>query len=427
MTRVGLLSDTHGTLNGSLWRLFDGVDLILHAGDWGDYGPARELAMIAPVEGIRGNVDALHPSFPDVLMVDVGGLRVHLRHRVDIDLGAMGRIAAHTGADMVLFGHTHRPFLRRVGPTVFVNPGSTSRSRGGPNSAGMLVVDEGEMIVTVRNLELADFPVLARWSQPLPQQAVALPLRRVARAPADILSPPSRVTGVGPALTSRGGMEDTTVRFKDRREAGAWLADELIGYSGLPDVVLLALPRGGVPVAYEIARKLRAPLDVFTVRKLGMPGHEELAIGAIASGGIRVLNEPLVDALGVSPATIEEISERERRELERRERVYRGDRPEPDVRHRTVIVVDDGLATGASMHAAVHALRTHSPARVVVAVPVAAPDALHDLGAEVSDVICAIQPEPFFAVGMWYDEFPQVTDDEVRDLLQRAAEELSGR
>jgi erythromycin esterase-like protein/adenine/guanine phosphoribosyltransferase-like PRPP-binding protein len=207
--------------------------------------------------------------------------------------------------------------------------------------------------------------------------------------------------------------------FRDRREAGRLLAEKLASYRHRPDVVVLALPRGGVPVAYEVARALGAPLDVFLVRKLGVPGHEELAMGAVASGGVRVLNDELVQGLRIPDYVIDAVAAEERRELARRERLYRGGRPQPDVRGRVVILVDDGLATGASMHAAVAALRRLQPARTVVAVPTASRDTCEALRAEVDEVICAITPDPFHAVGVWYDDFSQTTDEEVRDLLAR--------
>jgi predicted phosphoribosyltransferase len=208
--------------------------------------------------------------------------------------------------------------------------------------------------------------------------------------------------------------------FRDRREAGRLLAAKLAGHANRPDVLVLALPRGGVPVAYEVARALGAPLDVFVVRKLGVPGHEEYAMGAIATGGVRVLNNDVVNALGIPDHVIDRVAAREQQELARRERLYRGDRPPPDVRGRTVILVDDALATGATMHAAVKALRPQQPARIVVAVPTASPDACEQLQAEADEVVCATTPEPFYAVGLWYENFSQTTDDEVRDLLARA-------
>jgi predicted phosphoribosyltransferase len=207
--------------------------------------------------------------------------------------------------------------------------------------------------------------------------------------------------------------------FRDRSDAGRALAAKLAAYADRPDVLVLALPRCGVPVAYEVARALGAPLDVFVVRKLGVPGHEELAMGAVATGGVRVLNEAVVTGLGIPPYVIEAVTAWEQQELARRERLYRGDRPPPGVRGRTVILVDDGLATGATMHAAVKALREQQPARIVVAVPTAAPETCEALKAEVDDVICASTPKPFHAVGLWYEEFSQTTDEEV--LHARAA------
>ena len=211
--------------------------------------------------------------------------------------------------------------------------------------------------------------------------------------------------------------------FRDRKEAGRFLARKLMAYADRSDVLVLALPRGGVPVAWEVAQVLHAPLDVFLVRKLGLPGHEEFAMGAIASGGVRVLNDDVVRALGVSRDTIEAIAARERRELERRERIYRGDRPAPDVRGRTVILIDDGLATGSTMRAAVAALRQQKPARIVVAVPVGAAETCAEFQDEVDEAICALTPEPFYAVGVWYGDFSQTTDEEVHDLLEQAAAE----
>jgi predicted phosphoribosyltransferase len=209
--------------------------------------------------------------------------------------------------------------------------------------------------------------------------------------------------------------------FSNRSEAGRLLATKLASYADHPDVLVLALPRGGVPVAYEVARALNAPLDVFLVRKLGVPGYEELAMGAIATGGVRVLNDQLVDGLRIPDYIVDEIAGWEQRELIRRERLYRGDRPPPDVRGRTVILVDDGLATGATMLAAVKALRQMQPARIVVAVPTASPETCDLLRIEADDVICAITPEPFHAVGLWYEDFSQTTDEEVRELLARSA------
>jgi predicted phosphoribosyltransferase len=210
-------------------------------------------------------------------------------------------------------------------------------------------------------------------------------------------------------------------RFRDRREAGRLLARKLNAYTDRSDVLVLALPRGGVPVAYEVARILQAPLDILLVRKLGVPGYEELAIGAVATGGVRVLNREIVEPLRISEEAIEGVASRELDELKRRERLYRGGRTPPDPRGQTVILVDDGLATGATMRAAIAALRPQKPAQIVVAVPTASPDTCTALRAEVDDVICAMTPEPFFAVGHWYDDFTQTTDGEVRELLGAAA------
>ena len=210
-------------------------------------------------------------------------------------------------------------------------------------------------------------------------------------------------------------------RFRDRIEAGGVLASKLTAYANKANVLVLALPRGGVPVAYEVARALGAPLDVFVVRKLGMPGHEEYAIGAIASGGVRIINEEAIRAFGVTDAEIEAVTADEQMELERRERRYRDGRPPPDIAGKTVILVDDGLATGSTMRAAVEALREERPARLVVAVPTAAPETCRDIGALVDDMVCAMTPEPFYAVGLWYEDFGQTTDEEVHDLLALSA------
>lgn len=209
--------------------------------------------------------------------------------------------------------------------------------------------------------------------------------------------------------------------FRDRADAGRRLASLLRSYAGRGDVLVLALPRGGVPVGYEVARALGAPLDVFLVRKLGVPGHEELAMGAIASGGVRVLNRDVVSALGIPPAAIEAMAAREARELERREREYRGDLLPPDVRGRTAILVDDGLATGSTMRAAIQALRRQQPAAIVVAVPVAAAETCAELAPLVDDMVCAATPHPFRAVGLWYEDFSQTGDEEVRELLAQGA------
>lgn len=213
------------------------------------------------------------------------------------------------------------------------------------------------------------------------------------------------------------------VRFRDRNEAGDLLGRELARRMGRrDDVIVLALPRGGVPVGERVARALDAPLDVFIVRKLGLPGHEELAMGAIASGGVRVLNREVLDSIPVSQQMIDTVAQREQRELERRESEYRGGRPPLDVREKTVIVVDDGLATGSTMRAAVAALRRMEPRRIVIAVPVAAESTCNDFRAEkiADEVVCLRTPEPFQAVGLWYEDFSQTTDAEVQALLDRA-------
>ena len=212
--------------------------------------------------------------------------------------------------------------------------------------------------------------------------------------------------------------------FRDRSEAGRFLADKLSEYTDRRDVIVLGLPRGGIPVAYEVAQKLHAPLDVFTVRKLGVPGHEELAMGAIASGGVRVLNHDVLSYIRIPDEEIDRVAANELRELERRERLYRGARPPLEVRDLIVIVVDDGLATGSTMRAAVKALRQKGPKQIVVAAPVGARETCDSFKDEVDVVcVCALRPEPFQAVGLWYADFEQTTDDEVRSLLTRAMPE----
>ena len=213
--------------------------------------------------------------------------------------------------------------------------------------------------------------------------------------------------------------------FRDRAEAGRVLAEMLTAYANRPDVMVLALPRGGVPVGFEVARKLNAPLDVFLVRKLGVPGQAELAMGAIASGGVRVFNKDVVDYLRIPDAIIDAVAAEEQKELDRRERAYRGYAGAPDVRGRTVILVDDGLATGSTMRAAVTALREQKPARIIVAVPVAARETCDEFRSQVEEIVCAVTPEPFRAVGHWYEDFAQTTDKEVHDLLARAAGDRS--
>jgi predicted phosphoribosyltransferase len=198
------------------------------------------------------------------------------------------------------------------------------------------------------------------------------------------------------------------------------LAAYLARYAGRPNVLVLALPRGGVPVGFEIAQALGAPLDIFLVRKLGLPGHEEFAIGAIASGGVHFVNEETLREYGVSADQVDAVIAAEEQELERRERRYRGDRPFPNVEGRIVILVDDGLATGSTMRAAVTALRQERPAQIVVAVPTAPPETCDDLSGIVDEMVCLTTPDPFYAVGLWYDDFAQTTDDEVREFLARA-------
>jgi putative phosphoribosyl transferase len=215
-----------------------------------------------------------------------------------------------------------------------------------------------------------------------------------------------------------------TRRFKNRSEAGRLLGENLQNYANRTDVIVLALPRGGVPVAFEVARALNAPMDVFVVRKLGAPGQRELAMGAIASGGVRVLNEDVIRVMRISEEVVDAVAAEEEQEMARRELAYRGRRPLPELKDRTIILVDDGLATGSTMHAAVAAIRQGRPARVVVAIPVAPPSTLREFAGEADEVVCVLAPnDPFEGVGRWYLDFSQTSDEEVRQLLERAARE----
>jgi predicted phosphoribosyltransferase len=211
-------------------------------------------------------------------------------------------------------------------------------------------------------------------------------------------------------------------RFQDRHEAGRMLAEALRSYAGRDDLLVLALPRGGVPVGFEVARALGAPLDVMLVRKLGVPGHEELAMGAIASGGVRIVSDDVVSAFGIPDRVLATVAAAEERELQRQERAYREARPIPDVRGKTVILVDDGLATGSTMRAAVATLRAMGAARVVAAVPVAPPETCAVMREVVDQMVCVLTPDPFLAVGAWYEDFSETGDETVRALLGRAAE-----
>jgi putative phosphoribosyl transferase len=215
-------------------------------------------------------------------------------------------------------------------------------------------------------------------------------------------------------------------RFQNRTEAGRQLAAALVRYSGRDDVIVLGLPRGGVPVAFEIASSLGVPLDVFIVRKLGLPGHEEFGIGAIASGDVRVVDDSVLRAYGVDAETLDRITAREHHELQRRERLYRDDRPFPILRDRVVILVDDGLATGSTMRAAIAALRSKTAREIVVAVPVGAPETCAAIARLADDFVCLEQPDPFYAVGLWYADFEQTEDAEVHELLERAASRAAG-
>lgn len=220
-------------------------------------------------------------------------------------------------------------------------------------------------------------------------------------------------------MSLRSRRHERSIPFADRAEAGRALARKLLRYADRRDVVVLGLARGGVPVGFEVAQALQAPLDVFVVRKLGVPGQEELAMGAIASGQVRFMNAALIEELGLTRADVDAVVRREQRELERRERLYRDDRPIRQLRDRVLILVDDGLATGASMRAAIAALRKHRPARIVAAVPIAARETCRALVSETDEMVCAAMPAPFVGVGFWYDDFSQTTDAEVHTLLTR--------
>ena len=213
--------------------------------------------------------------------------------------------------------------------------------------------------------------------------------------------------------------------FQNRTDAGRYLATKLSEYAGRGDVVVLALPRGGVPVAFEVSQALNAPLDIFLVRKLGVPGHQELAMGAIASGAVLVRNESVLRYLNIPDDALSTVAVNEQKELERRERAYRGNRPTPDLKARAAILIDDGLATGSTMRAAAAAVRQKEPARIMVAVPVGAPETCAELRDEVDEIVCVATPHPFGGVGMWYADFSQTTDEEVRKLLEKANLQLN--
>jgi predicted phosphoribosyltransferase len=271
----------------------------------------------------------------------------------------------------------------------------------------------------------ADVPVIALNRQAMAEMRPDLPRRlEIVPGATHLFEEPGALERVARLAAAWFRRHTTaTTRFRDRRDAGRALAARLSGYTGRPDVVVLALPRGGVPVGYEVAQALGVLLDVFLVRKLGAPGAPELAMGAVATGGGRVLNEDIVAYLGIPRQMIEAVEREERHELERRAQLYRGDRPFPDVHGRTVILVDDGLATGASMRVAIAAVRALGPARVVVAVPIAAPEVCAAFERVADEVVCAHTPPFFQAVGQWYDNFDQTEDDEVRALLASAANE----
>jgi predicted phosphoribosyltransferase/predicted alpha/beta-hydrolase family hydrolase len=323
----------------------------------------------------------------------------------------VGYFGASTGAAAALIAAAERADVTAI------------VSRGGrPDLAG-------ESLAAVRTPTLlivggADVPVIALNRQVMTAMQADVPRRlEIVPGATHLFAEPGALEQVAGLAVwwFRRYTRRATARFRDRRDAGRALAARLSAYAGRPDAVVLALPRGGVPVAYEVARALGAPLDAFLVRKLGAPGAPELAMGAVATGGARVVNDDVIAHLGISQGMIEAVEREERRELERRVRLYRGDRPFPDVHGRTVILVDDGLATGASMRVAVAAVRGLGPARVVVAVPVAAPEVCAAFERVADEVVCAHAPAFFQSVGQWYDDFNQTGDDEVRTLLASAA------
>src|SRR5579884_1191270 len=214
-----------------------------------------------------------------------------------------------------------------------------------------------------------------------------------------------------------------TAQFQDRYEAGRFLARKLEHHAGDPSLVVLALPRGGIPVGYEVAKSLNAPLDIFLVKKLSMPGYEELSLGTVASGGVRLLNAEGIHHLGISQNLVDALVQEREQDLERREKIYRGERAAAQIEGRNVIIVDDGLATGANMRAVVHALHERHPKSVTVAVPIGSDDTCQQMAREADEVVCALTPDPFYSVGAWYSDFIQITDEEARELLDHAAHE----
>src|SRR5450759_4086229 len=264
-------------------------------------------------------------------------------------------------------------------------------------------------------------PVFRQSMSPAAPNSRQMPAREASALVSRLRHFTRRLIGRAGSAANTGSRRRSTMRFRNRTEAGRQLGAQLTQYAGRSDVIVLGLPRGGIPVAHEVAARLEAPLDVFLVRKLGVPGHPELAMGAIAAGGIKVLSHDLIRDLAIPPALIEQVAVRERLELERRDALFRGNRRPPVVRDRTVILVDDGLATGSSMQAAVLALRQHAPARIVVAVPVGARETCERLRRLADEVVCVATPEPFDAVGLWYEECAQTTDDEVTRFIARPA------
>jgi putative phosphoribosyl transferase len=349
-----------------------------------------------------------------VLAARLVGATDWLLHHPDTRGLRLGYFGASTGAAAALIAAADRPAA--IAAVV---------SRGGRPDLGMPVLSRVRA-PTLLIVGGADVPVLEANRAALDALRTERKLEIVAGATHLFEEPGAleQVARLARAWFERhllGPVPGRTQRYRDRIEAGHVLARSLAHHASGDDVLVLGLPRGGVPVAFEVAQTVGAPLDVFIVRKLGVPGQPELAMGAIASGGVRVLNEELVKVIGIPPDAIDEVTAREARELERRERAYRDDRPAPDVEGRVVILVDDGLATGATMRAAVAALRRRHARRIVVAVPVAARETCEAMRGHADEVVCAMTPEPFHAVGLWYEDFAETSDDDVRELLRRAA------
>jgi predicted phosphoribosyltransferase/dienelactone hydrolase len=342
-----------------------------------------------------------------------------LAAETDTAMLPLGLFGASTGGGAALVAAAERPERVRAIVSRGGRPDLANGALPRVTAPTLLIVGERDTTVVAMNRDAAQRMVTARDVEiTLVRDATHLfeepgALEAVARL---------AVNWFGRYLPGANGGEDTARPYADRADAGRVLATRLEHYRGRDDVIVLGLPRGGVPVAFEVARALGVPLDIFLVRKLGVPGHEELAMGAVASGGVRVLNEDVVAALRIPPEEIERVAAREGEEMARRETAYRDGRPFPPVAGRVAILVDDGLATGATMRAAVRALRAMGPARITVAVPVADPEVCAVLEREADEVVCVRQPRPLGAVGLWYGDFSPTMDDEVHSLLTHTRE-----